>query len=60
MAKLTEIGLVGGTTTAKDGDQTFATVIFVFPCDHATSLQFSFDAAGRVSGIAVGGMGGIE
>jgi hypothetical protein len=42
----------------KDGDQTFAVVKFVFPRGDATSLIFGFDAAGKVTGIAVGGMAG--
>jgi hypothetical protein len=44
--------------TKKDGDQTFAIVKFVFPRGDATSLLFGFDAAGKVTGIAVGGMAG--
>jgi hypothetical protein len=44
--------------TKKDGDQTFATVKFVFPRGDATSLLFGFDAAGKITGIAVGGMAG--
>ena len=40
------------------GDQTFAIVKFVFPRGDATSLLFGFDAAGKVTGIAVGGMAG--
>ena len=44
--------------TKKDGDQTFAVVKFVFPRGDATSLLFGFDAAGKVTGIAVGGMAG--
>ena len=44
--------------TRKDGDQTFAVVKFVFPRGDATSLLFGFDAAGKVTGIAVGGMAG--
>ena len=42
----------------KEGDQTFATVKFVFPRGDATSLMFGFDASGKVTGIAVGGMAG--
>ncbi len=44
--------------TMKEGDQTFATIKFVFPRGDATSLMFGFDAAGKVTGIAVGGMAG--
>ena len=44
--------------TEKEGDQTFATVKFVFPRGDATSLMFGFDAAGKITGIAVGGMAG--
>ena len=44
--------------TKKDGDQTFAVVKFVFPRGDATSLLFGFDVAGKVTGIAVGGMAG--
>ncbi len=42
----------------RDGDQTFAIVKFVFPRGDATSLLFGFDAAGKITGIAVGGMAG--
>jgi hypothetical protein len=41
-----------------DGDQTFATIKFVFPRGDATSLLFGFDATGKITGIAVGGMAG--
>ena len=44
--------------TKKEGDQTFATIKFVFPRGDATSLLFGFDAAGKITGIAVGGMAG--
>ncbi len=44
--------------TGKDGDQTFATIKFVFPRGDATSLLFGFDAAGKVTGVAVGAMAG--
>ncbi len=44
--------------TKKDGDQTFAIVKFVFPRGDATSLLFGFDAGGKITGIAVGGMAG--
>ena len=40
----------------KDGNQTFTTIKFVFPRGDATSLLFGFDAAGGITGIAVGGM----
>ncbi len=42
----------------KEGDQTFAMVKFVFPRGDATSLLFGFDAAGKITGVAVGGMAG--
>ena len=38
--------------TAKDGEQTFSIVKFVFPRGDATSLLFGFDAAGKITGIA--------
>ena len=44
--------------TKKDGDQTFAVVKFVFPRGDATSLMFGFDAADKITGVAVGGMAG--
>ena len=44
--------------TQKEGDQTFAIVKFVFPRGDATSLMFGFDAAGKITGVAVGGMAG--
>lgn len=44
--------------TEKDGDQSFATVKFVFPPGDATSLMFGFYAAGKITGVAVGGMAG--
>ena len=44
--------------TKTDGDQTFATIKFVFPRGDATSLLFGFDAAGKITGIAVGGLAG--
>ena len=31
---------------------------FVFPRGDATSLMFGFDAAGKITGVAVGGMAG--
>ena len=42
----------------KDGDQTFYVLKFVFPRGDATSLLFGFDAQGKITGIAVGGMAG--
>ena len=42
----------------EDGEQTFATIKFVFPRGDATSLLFGFDAAAKITGIAVGGMAG--
>jgi hypothetical protein len=44
--------------TRKDGDQTFATLKFVFPRGDATSLLFGFDASGKITGIAVESMAG--
>jgi hypothetical protein len=44
--------------TKKDGDQTFAIVKFVFPRGDATSLLFGFDDAGKITGVAVGGIAG--
>ena len=44
--------------TRKDGDQTFAIVKFVFPRGDATSLLFGFDDAGKITGVAVGGIAG--
>lgn len=42
----------------KEGDQSFYIVKFVFPRGDATSLLFGFDAAGKISGIAIGGLAG--
>ena len=42
----------------KDGEQTFYTVKFVFPRGDATSLLFGFDAGGKITGIAIGGLAG--
>ena len=42
----------------KDGDQTFDIIKFVFPRSDATSLLFDFDAQGKITGIAIGGMAG--
>ena len=44
--------------TKTEGGQTFAIVKFVFPRGDATSLVFGFDPAGRITGIAPGGMAG--
>jgi hypothetical protein len=44
--------------TRKIGEQTFYMVKFVFPRGDATSLLFGFDAAGKVTGVGVGGMAG--
>jgi hypothetical protein len=44
--------------TGKGGEQTFYTIKFVFPRGDATSLLFGFDADGKITGIAVGGMAG--
>jgi len=44
--------------TKKAADQTFAMIKFVFPRGDATSLLFGFDAAGKITGVAVGGMAG--
>lgn len=44
--------------TKKEGDQTFTILKFVFPRGDATSLLFGFDPAGKITGIAVGGIAG--
>ena len=44
--------------TKTDGDQTFAVLKFVFPRGDATSLLFGFDAAGKITGVAPGGIAG--
>ena len=44
--------------TRKDGEQTFYVVKYVFPRGDATSLLFGFDAAGKITGIAVESMAG--
>ncbi len=44
--------------TKKDGEQIFTMIKFVFPRGDATSLMFGFDGAGKITGIAVGGMAG--
>ena len=46
--------------TGKGSEQTFDTVKFVFPRGDATSLLFGFDADGKITGIAVGGMAGTS
>jgi hypothetical protein len=42
--------------TQKIGEQSFYVVKFVFPRGDATTLLFGFDAAGKISGVGVGGM----
>ncbi len=44
--------------TEKQGDQTFAIVKYVFPRGDATSLLFGFDPAGKITGVALGGLAG--
>jgi len=44
--------------TRKDGDQDFYIVKFIFPRGDATSLLFGFDAHGKITGIAIGGLAG--
>jgi hypothetical protein len=44
--------------TRKNGEQTFYIVKFVFPRGDATTLLFGFDAAGKITGVGVGGMAG--
>jgi hypothetical protein len=44
--------------TKTDGEQTFAVLKFVFPRGDATSLLFGFDAAGKITGVAPGGIAG--
>jgi hypothetical protein len=44
--------------TRKIDDQMFYVVKFVFPRGDATSLLFGFDAAGKITGVGVGGMAG--
>jgi hypothetical protein len=44
--------------TKKEGDQTFTTIKFIFSRGDATSLMFGFDAAGKITGIAIGAMAG--
>jgi hypothetical protein len=42
----------------REGDQTFTILKFVFPRGDATSLLFGFDAAGKTTGVALGGLAG--
>ena len=44
--------------TRKIDQQTFYIVKFVFPRGDATTLLFGFDAAGKITGVGVGGMAG--
>ena len=44
------------TRTERDGDQTFATIKFVFPRGDAASLLFGFDAVGKITGVAPAGL----
>jgi hypothetical protein len=44
--------------TRKNGGQNFYIVKFVFPRGDATTLLFGFDAAGKITGIAIGGLAG--
>jgi hypothetical protein len=44
--------------TKTDGEQTFTVLKFVFPRGDATSLLFGFDAAGKITGVAPGGLAG--
>jgi hypothetical protein len=44
--------------TRKIDEQTFYVVKFVFSRGDATSLLFGFDAAGKITGVGVGGMAG--
>jgi hypothetical protein len=44
--------------TRKSGEQTLYVVKFVFPRGDATTLLFGFDAAGKITGVGVGGMAG--
>src|SRR5208282_5515841 len=44
--------------TKTDGDQSFTVLKFVFPRGDATSLLFGFDAAGKITGVAPGGLAG--
>lgn len=44
--------------TRKIGEQTFYVVKFVFPRGDATTLLFGFDAAGKITGVGVGGLAG--
>jgi hypothetical protein len=40
------------------GDQTFHLVKFIFPRGDATSILFGFDAAGKITGVAVRSLAG--
>jgi hypothetical protein len=40
------------------GDQTFHVVKFLFPRGDAASILFGFDAAGKITGVAVTSMAG--
>jgi hypothetical protein len=42
----------------KDGGQNFYVLKFVFPRGDATSLLFGFDSAGKITGVALGGLAG--
>jgi hypothetical protein len=44
--------------TRKIGGQTFYVVKFVFPRGDATTLLFGFDAAGKITGVGIGGLAG--
>jgi hypothetical protein len=44
--------------TRNSGEQTFYVVKFVFPRGDATSMLFGFDAAGKITGVGIGGMAG--
>lgn len=44
--------------TGRVGDETFTIVKFVFPRGDATNLLFGFDAAGKITGMAPGGLAG--
>jgi hypothetical protein len=41
-----------------EGDQTFTTIKFGVPRGDATSLLFGFDAASKISDVALGGLAG--
>jgi hypothetical protein len=42
--------------TKKEGEQTLTMIKFVFPSGDATSLLFGFDAVGKITGVALGGL----